>query len=312
MGLRSYSTGNDTYRYYLKFLQNQNMSWGEVISQGPNFGFQIFTKLISVLTNNYSIYLMIIAGFIMLSIYYFLKEHSEDVLMSQIMLLSLGFIFFYMTGAKQTIAMGILLFAYTVLCKKKYILFAILVIVAASFHTTAIVFAVAWPLSMLKLKKSYFFVAPVLVAIAYAFRAPIFNFMRMLVIEQERYVLYGTTIVAQLSLTGLYIQLIIFALSLFCLRNKFEEDTQLSGLFALYTVGMMFQAMTGIMAEFFRLSMYYSIAGVILLPKAMNRGFTESSTQIAKILVISVFILYFVFFSSKNEYIIPFYFFFNQ
>ena len=104
----------------------------------------------------------------------------------------------------------------------------------------------------------------------------------------------------------------IFALSLFCLRNRFEEDSQLSGLFALYTVGMMFQAMTGIMAEFFRLSMYYSITGVILLPKAMNRGFTERSTLIAKFLVMAVFILYFVLFSSHNEYIIPFYFFFNQ
>ena len=282
------------------------------MSQGPNIGFQIFTKLISILTNNYSIYLLIIAGFIMLSIFFFLEEHSEDVLMSQIMLLSLGFVFFYMTGAKQTLAMGILLFAYTALYKKHYFLFVALIILATSFHTTAIVFALAWPLSVLKLKKSYFFVAPALVAIAYVFRAQIFSFMRMLVIEQERYGLYGTTIVTQLSLTGLYIQLMIFALSLFCLRNRFEEDSQLSGLFALYTVGMMFQAMTGIMAEFFRLSMYYSITGVILLPKAMNRGFTERSTLIAKFLVMAVFILYFVLFSSHNEYIIPFYFFFNQ
>ena len=308
MGFRDYSVGNDTYRYYLKYMQYQLLSWKSIGLLDLNYGFNYFTKIMGTFfPSGYTLYLLVISAFCSFAVYKYLNAMSEDALVSQIMLLSLGFVFFFITGLKQSIAISFILLAYIKLKDKKYFGFLMMSAFATLFHTTAIVVILALPISLMKLKKSYLVVAPLLIGLAYTFRSQVFNFMRTIAADSsDRYLAYGSTYTSSVNITGFLIQAVVFSFSLFLLQGHFEEDNELSSEFGIYVLGMMFQAMTGIMAEFFRLSMYFSVFGVILLPKALNRGFSKNTISIAKFLVLSVFVLYFIFFSSQNSYIIPY------
>lgn len=290
IGLRHYSIGSDTQSYCNDFLNYKNYRWSEIIAKGTNYGFYVFNKVMSCIApNSYTIYLAVVALITVVAIYFFLKCNSKDILMSQVMLLSLGFVFFFMTGIKQTLAISVLLFAYEQLKEKHLIRFIFLVGLATLFHNTAIVFLLAWPVSCLKFKKLYILIAPLSIFLVYIFRLQIFGYAKGLL--GDVYSAYGTIYESENNLTGLFIQICIFAVSLFLLwNNKKDDETKL--LLSLYVIGMAFQAMTGVMAEFFRISLYFSVFGVILLPKALVEGRPDCRLLIY-IGSLLVFVLYF-------------------
>lgn len=250
---------------------------------------------------------MAISIFVGISIYCFLAQNSDDYCMSQIMLLSLGFTFFFMTGIKQTIAMSILMYAYTAQKKRRYLKFVLLVLLAASFHPTALVFLLILPAKIVKIKKTIAVVAPALIVFAYVFQNQIFAFLKSLLAD-DLYGAYGSVYVSSLNLTGLMIQIVIFGGSLFFLWKHLKDDEEATNLLSFYVIGMMFQAMTGVMGEFFRISMYFSMLGVILLPKAISK-LEKRYRFFASFAICVVFVVYFVFFSSKGSGVLPYKFF---
>lgn len=308
MGLRNSSVGTDTAGYVRDLFRYSYISLDNLFSNGHAYGFYLFNKLMSyVCFENYTIYLMTISIFVGISIYCFLAQNSDDYCMSQIMLLSLGFTFFFMTGIKQTIAMSILMYAYTAQKKRRYLKFVLLVLLAASFHPTALVFLLILPAKIVKLRKAIAVVAPALIVFAYVFQKQIFAFLKSLLTD-DLYGAYGSVYVSSVNLTGLMIQLVIFGVSLFFLWKHLKDDEEASNLLSFYVIGMMFQAMTGVMGEFFRISMYFSMLGVILLPKAISK-LEKRYRFFASFAICLVFAVYFVFFSSKGSGVLPYKFF---
>lgn len=308
MGLKDVSVGTDTARYVRTFVHYPNISLEYIFSLDHTQGFYLFNKIMSsVFLSNYRMYLLTIAVFVGISMYCFLVQNSDDYCMSQIMLLSLGFTFFFMTGIKQTIAMCILMYAYTAQKKRKYLKFVILTVLAAVFHPTALIFLLIWPAKAVKFRKAIAIIAPMLVALAYVFQTQVFAFLSS-IMPDDLYEAYGTSYISENNMTGLLIQLVIFFVSLFFLWRDLKTDAEAGHLLAVYAIGMMFQAMTGVMGEFFRVSMYFSILGVLLLPKALSKLGTRNRSVISCCIGL-VFVVYFLFFSSKGSGVLPYKFF---
>ncbi len=308
MGLKNSSVGTDTVRYVDKFLSYRYQNLKSLFSDGYVYGFYIFNKVMSYIApTNYTVYLSTIAVFVGISIYRFLLNNSDDYCMSQIMLLSLGFMFFFMTGIKQTIAMSILMYAYTAQKERKYLKFLLLTALAATFHTTALIFVFILPFKIVKFRKSMIVVAPAMIALAYVFQKRIFEFFSSILLD-DMYDAYGTSYISSVNITGLLIQIVIFAVSIILLWKSLKWDDEASHLISIYAIGMAFQAMTGAMGEFFRISMYFSIIGVILLPKALGR-LNRRYRALVSFGICIVFIAYFVLFSSRGSGVLPYKFF---
>lgn len=311
MGLRSCYIGDDTYRYCLAYLKYSSYGIEEMLAQGTNYGFTAFTKLISLISPyDYSFYLMTVSTVITLSLVRFLSRHAKNMLFSQMMLLSLGFVYFFMTSIKQTLAISILLFAYTALSERKIVRFLLLVLLAATFHNTAIVFLIALPAALIPLRRAYVAITPALILFVYIIRERLFNFITTRFLSENFYGAYGTVYSSQLNYTGLAIQVVIFIVSLCLLWGSLKEDREAADLIALYSVGMVFQTMTSVLGEFFRLSMYFSIFGVIMLPKALGR-LNDKIRDLVTAGCLCAFILYFLFFSSQSSFFIPYMMFFG-
>lgn len=301
LSFRSVEVGTDTAVYCEEFLKYGHYSWTKVFSLGTNYGFYIFNKFLSyVFPNSYTGYLTVVAFITSISIWYFLKDNSEDYALSQIMLLALGFILFFLSGIKQTLAMSILFFAYEKLKQKKFAAFILLTIIATLFHNTALIFLLALPIFALKNNKNFLWLAPLVIILCYVFRSQIVGLIKN-ILGDEFYSQYGEAYKSQNNLTGFFIQLVIFVASCALYYMSKFRDEQFEKIINIYVIGICFQSMTGVIAEFFRISMYFSVYGVILFPNALKHSFFSSnSIKIVRVLVFLFFATYFIVFSGSG------------
>lgn len=301
LSFRSSTVGTDTMGYCNEFLKYKYCSWDEIFLKGTNYGFYFFNKITSLLfPNSYTGYLVVVAFITSSSIWYFLKNNSEDYVLSQIMLLSLGFILFFFSGIKQTLAMSILFFAYEKLKKKKILSFIVLTVIAALFHNTALIFLLALPIYFLKNNKFLLILAPFMILFCYIYRSQITSIIKN-ILGDEYYSQYGSAYRSQNNLTGLFIQLAIIIASSVLYYTSDYRDLNYEKLFNVYIIGICFQCMTGMIAEFFRISMYFSVYGIVLFPNTLKHsGFYNNTKTMIRVIAFLFFAFYFLAFSGKG------------
>ncbi|NQW06951.1 MAG: EpsG family protein [Candidatus Pelagibacter sp.] len=130
-GLR-WEMGTDWFNY-LKNFQDINIRW----TPGFEFGFQIYTQFISLLTENYSIYLFITSFLFYIGIFYNSYKISGNSFITLFLLFAT--ITWYSGGQRQMLACAIFLFSIKYIINRNLTLFLILSFLGLSFHITFIV-----------------------------------------------------------------------------------------------------------------------------------------------------------------------------
>ena len=105
-----------------------------------------------------------------------------------------------------------------------------------------------------------------------------------------------------LTISGFIIQLAIY---LFCLLYKKEvlkSDTSNISLYNLLFLGLVFQVFSAVIAEFFRISMYFSIFSLVLIPKAIGTIKNKKLRAIIYLLVLLALVLYIYWTGSFNKF----------
>lgn len=146
LGLRTYY--NDTAAYISGFDAAPTLN--AFFQNAKNYDllgnplFNLYTSAIRTVTDNYHVYFMIAAIFVVvLMITFFYRIAEEDTYTLTIFtFLTLGTYFFALAAMKQTIAMAVLCHSVLALRDKKYFRFSLLVFVAGLLHTYAWVFFV--------------------------------------------------------------------------------------------------------------------------------------------------------------------------
>lgn len=102
-------------------------------------GFVLFTKVVAFFTKNHIIYLGIISLFCLGSSARFIYKYSRMPWLSTILFVNLYFFYLSMNFLRQSIAIAIILFAWGFLKNQKFIPFLMIIALAATFHTTALI-----------------------------------------------------------------------------------------------------------------------------------------------------------------------------
>lgn len=145
--LRGTVVGNDTLIY--KELYETCRDTADL---GPRYeiGYIYFNYFLNKVTNNPQFLFIVSSCFIYFSFGRFIWRYSE--------LPWLSFVFFFLLAfdhtlniLRQCIAIGILFFSFDFIIKRRFIPFAICVVAASLFHTTAILFIVSWFLPLIKI-----------------------------------------------------------------------------------------------------------------------------------------------------------------
>jgi hypothetical protein len=142
----------DYKRYVENFYTTSYSTIKHMAAYKGEIGFHAFTKAITYLTNNPSIYLAITSAFICILLGIYIDRFAASKIYAVYFYFTIGLFAFSMAGLRQVMAMSICLLGYEAIKKKRLLQFIIIIGVAFLFHKTAIFFLPAYPIARLQWK----------------------------------------------------------------------------------------------------------------------------------------------------------------
>lgn len=298
-GFRATSVGTDLSSYTSSYLMLPNMSFSSlftstwlIVSRDPIF--YSFLKILTYISEEPQFMIFITSAVVVLSFSIFIYKNSLNPLMSFIMFIGLRYYSFTLTGLRQAIAWSIILISYQFIKEKKLIKFSLIVIVASMFHSSAILFILAYPLANIrKIEKM-----TLIIFLGFMFNLISNHLILRLLVklpvlqQYDTYIFneeYGTT-----GTTTLLIYLSILIL-FFVLKNKIlSKDKHMYLAYNLSVVGVAITALSFSFANIFRIGYYFVFPIITLLPGAINTSFDKKSQLIINAIVITFLVLQFI------------------
>lgn len=149
IAFRGPQMGADTSVYLKFFTRMINTPWNQIFAAndaGYQFeeGFVVFEKLMTVITKNPQVYQVIYSSIYLLAVVTFANQLESHHFPFLYFFATMGIYTFMFTGVRQCLAMSICLLSYPFVKKRKLIPFLLLVLLAFTFHKSAILFLVVY------------------------------------------------------------------------------------------------------------------------------------------------------------------------
>lgn len=293
MGLRDASVGSDTlgyiekYRWYAQYSLNQILNLYRTDLKDPTY--YAVGWLFSRIFSEPQFWLCFVSAVYISGVMLLVYRRSPAPLFSVFLFLCLSYVEFCMSGMRQAFAMGITLFALYPMEKRKPIPFVLIVVLASLFHTSAIVFLAAYPMSKLKLGGKHLVIFLGSLILFFFFQDEVRQLVQN-VFEANRLSGYAESETA-LNFTGYLIQVVIF---LFCALTypRVKACYEHADLYYnLSFIGLTFQLFSSMVAEAFRLSLYFSVVNIVLLTMALTVS-DRKHRDLVTFTVMIVFLIY--------------------
>lgn len=261
--LQSGFDANGVYHpgYLESFTIHTHSLWQDVLTGKTNYhyeiGYRVFNKLVGTLSANPQVFLLacyiVIFGAASLLFY----QNSKAPLLSFIIFLGLPFFTFCFSGLRQAIAVGVTMFSFLFIRDKKPLPFVLLVLLAATFHKSALIFLPAYPCFWIRTEKPVFMAASiVLLASVFLLREPLYA------IAQIMFPFY------KINYTGAYsFLLFLVAIYLAALVVQDKNNAMEIGYRNLFYISCLIQIAATISNNAMRMGYYYMVYAALLLPE---------------------------------------------
>jgi hypothetical protein len=176
IGLRHPHNGSgDTYRYCQNWILMRGVDYDNLASTLDNIDFEkgylVFVWLLTRIFYHPQWLLVLTGVFFSVTVCYFVKFSCDGSPLALMAFNSLGLFAFMVQGLRQSIAMCLCLWALECLKRGKCVKTILLIILASTFHASALVFFIVFPLSKLKINFKSFVIVLVGATVA-AFLLP--------------------------------------------------------------------------------------------------------------------------------------------
>lgn len=323
-GLRDPSVGTDLAGHYAKrYNMIGSYSWSQIPTFSATIGYEIgycyFTRFLHFFSSDVQFFVFATSFLMCAAFGYFIYKESTDVVLSAELMLFNCFYYRFMTMMRQGLAISIILVAYTLLNGserklKDYIKFALLILLASTFHSSAILCMLMILFDRLKFtKKQIIFGVGAMVAF-YLFYM---NFYTVALNffgtgnNYERYLTSATEGVGNINMQTIYnflLAFVPFLLGYYVLvwekkkeKHLFKDDKNMYCLkknesFLLYMVliASTFNLLVFRMNILNRFSLYFTPFVLILCPYAISSMKLKSSKPIVRACIYFMFGVYFV------------------
>lgn len=301
-GIRNYNVGTDSALYTRPFRYPKPINI-ETISFSFNgeFGYQLYSKILLLLTNNYFWLFFLSALIIVFSYLSFIKKYSVNYLFSIFLFITLGPYTLFFNVLRQGLAISIVLVAINYLLKRKPILFVIFIILASSFHVSALLLLPLYYLVYLKIDV----ITKMLLTFTTSSIASTIV-IKVFAESNAKYASYTQTYEkASGSLTvSFYVSLLI---SLYIVSKMYKiKDEVFSKLFTFYAIGIALVLPIFMLGTHpsgpLRILYYFSWTTIILIPIALNR----IKNPFVYVITIVICLIYFILTTSSFANLTPF------
>lgn len=305
LALRSITFGTDTIGYVNKYISLSYTSLYELLMNvitrtGKDPFFYLFAKVINLTGANYQIWLAILAGIFCYSVSKLVSKYSVEPYISFIALISLGYFYFSLTGLRQAMALSMIILSYRYLRERELVPFIMMILIGTLFHASAIIFLIAYPSANIKVGLKQGVGIIIALILAYLFKNEVLIIISYLNMgyRYENYLNHG----ASLTISGFIIQFAIYIFCLYFKKDILKSDIKNLSLYNLLFFGLVFQAFSAVIAEFFRVSMYFSIFSIVLIPKAILSVKDKNMKMIIYLSVLLALVAYIFWTGSFNGF----------
>ena len=181
LGLRHPTMGVDLKSYLPSFhiLSSYSLQDAFALSSFLNYekGFVLLNVLIGKINESEQLFLFVCALLSIAPVGYVFYKKSDSIELSYIFYLGLTCFLMCFSGLRQGIAIGICFFASLFVVKRKIIPFLLLVLLGSTFHTSSMLFLIAYPLYNLNLSKNGRIASIVLLPIAFVLKGSLFSLL---------------------------------------------------------------------------------------------------------------------------------------
>ncbi len=279
-GLRGMSVGADTLSYRTRFYRTLSTPWSKLFEnfyvvyvneEGKDPGYSVFEKLVQIFTQNYQVYLLIVAAVFFIGLAFWVYRYSSEPCMSYLIFSSFLFGFYALTGLRQTIATVLVVFIGTKFIeKRKLIPFLLVVSVAFTVHKSAICFLPFYFLSRIPVNKKSILAVLFATPVVFVFKEQFFHVLGYLVgyeyDELENRGAYGFTF--------MYIAVTVVMLVL--LKYIREKCPHYQMYYNALFFGLLFLPLVFVNPTAMRVVQYYSLFLMLSVPE-VARSFEKKT-----------------------------------
>ena len=296
-GLRALSVGADTQAYYISYNVVKNESISALFDniykkyilhqdiRDP--GYDFFVKLTQYFTENYQIYLIIVAIIFMVPFTMWIIRESKNPIISFVLYSSLFYAFFSITGIRQTIATAlVVLIGDKMVKERKFYLFASICLLASTIHQSALVFFPFYFVSKIPVSRKSILGWVSVIMMAFVFRYQ----LKVILIDASGYTDYAEEYAGAGTSTFTLLLICLFVLSILSYKRDHELKKNNRFYVALYSA-MFFVPLTWINPSAMRIVQYFSLYLVILIPEMIQSTFDNKSQKIVSLMAVVVLIV---------------------
>lgn len=275
-GLREPSENfGDDHMYMGNFEYVQNVDFPGVYERFKLLDtepvFYLGTKAVSLISTNYNVLLIVCAIPVVLAVAWLIYKRSKMPMLSFLLFTCAFFYLWSLVVLRQAVAMSAIVFAIEFLIKKKYVRFILLVVIAALFHRTALVFLLALPISFIPYTKKSI---PVFITLSLGmlvFGGLIVDSVLQLFSGMWHYSAYLTRAESYGNWRQIlkYVVYTILTMGMMVIaKTRFKQENKVP--IYLCLVGCLLCALAPFFAEMFRLGLYFMLPIITLLPNAIT------------------------------------------
>ena len=300
--LRGKSVGIDVSTYYDYYLECVNIpidSFFHIDTIGRFYskdtGFYLFLKLLTYISKDPQLMLIVISGVFAFSFAYFAIHQEGDSFVIFTAFITFRIFAFTLTGLRETMSLAFILIAICQLQKKKRIRASLLTIIAAFFHLSAVVFFLGIIFSFLK---KYKLIASIMIVFVFANMISgnyiVYSLSQLFL--NGRYAHYGEYALQQsFSLSTTFVLFTFFyVVVLFISKKMIQKDDTYYITLNIITLGIAFSILGMGIDNIFRIAYYFIIPLFSAFDISLKYVFKRDDLHIIKPLLCGLLVLQYV------------------
>lgn len=262
---RSETVGKDVWGYLDFFRKCINLEWAELLDFRFEKGFIVLCKIISLFTEDTQFFIAIVSFLIISGPTYIIYKYSKNPAISFVLYVGMTFFAFSMSGLRQALATSILLFGYNFIIQRKPIKFIFLVLFASLFHSSVVVFLIAYPLAKIKISFKKIIVYLILFFFLYLTKNYLINFMVMTLFSQ-----YSEMLVESDSYNYMLSMLLVWIFGLIYYKQVIKRNENAIVLFNMILIAVFVQMFGSESSNITRISELFYIYVILLIPEVLS------------------------------------------
>lgn len=292
-GLRGLTVGADTLVYKGRFERTAHTSWARLFEnfylvyvneEGKDPGYAVFEKCVQIFTDNYQVYLVVVAVIFFAGMAWWIQKYSAEPCLSYLIFSSFLFAFYALTGLRQTLATVLVVFLGTKLIEeRKFWRFLLVVAVAFTIHKSAICFLPFYFLARIPVNKKMIAGMAILTPIVFIYNAEIFRFLGYLVgyeyAELENRGAYGFT----------FMYIAVTVVMLILLKYIREKCPHYKMYYNALFMGLLFLPLVFVNPTAMRVVQYYSLFLMLSVPEIVRAFDKKTGSVIYTLMLVILF-----------------------